>query len=272
MPELPEVESIRRTLEGAVLRRPIVAVRCSALRLRRELQAESLRRALVGTHFVAIEREAKYLIMKVEGRSGAVLAHLGMTGRMLVVDSDQPEALHTHVVLGLEGGVDLRYVDVRRFGFFSWIEDLSAEPALTKLGLDPLAASFDAEFVRLARGRRTPIKALLMDQAAIGGIGNIYASEALWMSGVHPRRASSTISEHRLGRLAKAIREVLLAAIEGGGSTIKDFVLPYGESGGFVRALTAYGHEGEPCGRCGEAIKKIQQGGRSTFYCARCQR
>ena len=272
VPELPEVESVRRLLVGAVLNRAILEVHCGAQQLRRALDPDRLRTELVGARFAAVDREAKYLLMRLEGRDGAVLVHLGMTGRLLVVERERPTQPHTHIVVGLEGGVDLRYVDVRRFGFFCWSDTPAAEPSLLKLGLDPLADGFEDRFVLQARSRGVSIKSLLMDQGVIGGVGNIYASEALWRSRVDPRRRAGQLSARRLKSLAEAVRAVLLAAIEGGGSTIKDFVLPDGDSGGFVKLLKVYGHEGEPCVRCGELLKKIRQAGRSTFYCPKCQR
>lgn len=274
MPELPEVEVLRRSLEprlvGDVVRR--VEVRSPALR--EPLDVESFERHLTGRRIERLDRRAKYLLLEMEG--GSTLAvHLGMSGQLTLVPSAVPPARHEHLAFHLEGGSRLRLHDPRRFGnaFALDTDALAADRHFEHLGVEPLSEEFSGAFLRAAaRGRRGPVKAFLMDARVVVGVGNIYACEALFRAGVHPTRSVARISRERWDRLAEAVSEVLQDAIEEGGTTLNDFRDGMGESGYFQVSLAVYGREGEPCLRCGEPVRRKVLSNRSTYYCARCQR
>lgn len=277
MPELPEVEVLRRSLaplageriEGAEVREP---------RLREPVDEVALRE-LAGGRVTALDRRAKYLRIHLE-RDGwsdgrTLVVHLGMSGRLTLVPGDAPEEPHEHVVFRLASGRELRFRDPRRFGliFAAPTGGLDEDPHFRHLGIEPLSEALTgAALATAADRRRGPVKSFLMDAAVVVGLGNIYATEALFRAGIHPTRSVARISERRWARLADSIREVLRDAIAEGGTTLADFSDGEGRSGYFQVSLSVYGREGEPCPRCGRTIKRIVQSNRSTFYCPGCQR
>lgn len=273
MPELPEVETVRRVLERHAAGRRVVWLEAVPVSMRRPLQPAPLRAALEGTRLVGFRRRGKYLLVDPD-RPGSLLIHLGMSGRLLVVPAAAPRLPHTHLVIGLDDGRELHLVDPRRFGFAAWLEagEEARDPALGALGLEPLDADLPRLLPPLLKPRRAPLKALLLDQRIVAGIGNIYASEALWRAGIRPTRSPRATSDARLRRLAAAVTAVLADAVAAGGTTIRDYATPEGEFGWFAVQLAVYGRAGEPCPRCGEPVTASVVAQRSTFWCRRCQR
>ncbi|HVS16059.1 MAG TPA: bifunctional DNA-formamidopyrimidine glycosylase/DNA-(apurinic or apyrimidinic site) lyase [Thermoanaerobaculia bacterium] len=274
MPELPEVEVLRRSLEPRVLGDRIEHVEVRFPTLREPIPTRRLRRRLVDRRIVALRRRAKYLLVDVEGGSTLVV-HLGMSGRLSVIPGAAPAAPHEHVMLVLRSGRTLRFRDPRRFGLVLALPTatLDGDPHFRHLGVEPLGQEFSGETLRARRGGRSgPVKALLMDAAVVVGVGNIYACEALHRAGVHPKRSVARLGARRFDALAAAVRTVLGQAIREGGTTLNDFADADGEPGYFAVSLEVYGREGEPCRRCGGVVRRIVQGGRSTFYCPGCQR
>ncbi len=283
MPELPEVETVCRglsaTLAGQVLRR----VDQNRPDLRFPLP-ERFAERLTGRRIDRITRRAKYILAHLD--DGMVLMiHLGMSGRMMVSPPDQANGFalqaHDHVVFHAGNGAVVAFNDARRFGMMDLVaaDDLDRHRLLADLGPEPLGNAFNAPYLtaQLA-GRRTPIKSALLDQRVVAGLGNIYVCEALYLSGISPRRLAASVAGRRAERLVPAIREVLTAAIAAGGSSLRDYVQTDGELGYFQHAWTVYGREGEPCGDCHCApertggVRRLVQAGRSTFYCPSKQR
>ena len=227
---------------------------------------------IAGQRVRDVRRRAKYLIIDLD--AGSLILHLGMSGRLRVLDPATPLEPHDHYDLLLESGRCLRFNDPRRFGSLHWSEgDPSDHPLLAALGPEPLTSAFNADdLARRARGRRVAIKQFLMDQRVVVGVGNIYASEALYRAGVHPRRAAGRVSGARLAALVEAIRAVLGAAIRAGGTTLRDYVGADGTPGYFRQRLYVYERAGRPCRRCRTPVRQLVQGQRSTYYCPRCQR
>lgn len=281
MPELPEVETVRRGLQPVLEGRRLVRVEQRRPDLRFPLPRDFVSR-LQGRRIERIERRAKYLLFRLD--SGEVLlAHLGMSGRMLLVDRPEETPLlpHDHVVLRTEEGREVRFNDARRFGFMDLFPETEAagHRHLAGLGPEPLGNDFNGPALAAAlAGKITPIKAALLDQRVVAGLGNIYVSEALFHAGLSPRRLARTVQGERAERLVAAIRQVLTAAIAAGGSSLRDYVQASGELGYFQHAWAVYGREGESCPGCDcggpprRGIRRLVQGGRSTFYCARRQR
>ena len=273
MPELPEVEVLRRSLERRLPGRRIVAVETRAPALREPLDRRKLRRLLEGRRIEGLRRRAKYLLIDLEGESTLVV-HLGMSGRLTVVRESEPPAPHEHFLCRLDRGERLRLVDPRRFGvaFASRRKDLERDPHFAHLGVEPLEDELSSTYLRAkAKGRRGPLKSFLMDARIVVGVGNIYASEALWRAGVHPRRAAGRVSRTTWERVARQIRAVLADAIDQGGTTLNDFMDGEGNSGYFQVSLSVYGREGESCLRCDRPIRRLVLAGRGTYYCAGCQ-
>jgi formamidopyrimidine-DNA glycosylase len=272
MPELPEVETVRRHLERTMLGLEITDVACRSPSMRRPLDPGRLRSGLAGKAFVGARRRGKYLLLDVD--DGSVLMHLGMSGILGIAPSGSPFADHTHLVIRFEDGRELRFTDPRRFGFAHFLAGGEEEddPSLRRLGIEPLSKQLPTELPRLYRARRAPVKNLMLDQGLVAGIGNIYAAEALWRAGIHPRRRGSAIALPRLVRLAQAIQSVLREAIEQGGTTLRDFAAPDGSPGYFTVKLDVYGSAGRSCPRCSETLRSATISGRATVYCARCQR
>lgn len=283
MPELPEVETVRRSLLRLLPGRRIRRVEVRAPELREPLDRDALE-ALEGNVVGDLGRRAKYLLIETSDGTGAsartLVVHLGMSGRLTVVADGVPYDKHEHLALHLadEDGRPcgrLRLVDPRRFGqaFVLDSESLASDRHFAHLGIEPLDEGFDGGFLAArASGRRGPIKAFLMDATAVVGVGNIYASEALWRARVHPKRSVARISAATWQRLADAVRDVLADAIEQGGTTLNDFADGEGNAGYFQVSLDVYDREGEPCRRCGRILKRIVQSNRSTYYCPGCQR
>jgi formamidopyrimidine-DNA glycosylase len=274
MPELPEVEVLRRSLEGPLLGRRIERVEVGTKALREPLNVRALRRLLVGRRIEELRRRSKYLLVDVEGDATLVI-HLGMTGQLTLTPEEAPSAPHEHLRCFLDGGERLRLVDPRRFGlaFALRRSEIEADRHFVHLGIEPLGGELDGATLRqLAHSRRVPVKTFLMDGRRVVGVGNIYASESLWRAGIHPRRSVARIGAKRWERLAEAVREVLEAAIAQGGTTLSDFLDGEGNSGYFQVSLSVYGRTDEPCPRCAATIRRIVQAGRSTFYCPSCQR
>lgn len=279
MPELPEVETVRRGLAPKLVGRRIVRV----VQRRKDLRVplpERFPERLEGRLVRAIDRRAKYLLLRLD-RDETLIVHLGMSGRMTLHDAasaaQHPFARHDHVAFATDEGWEVRFNDARRFGLMLLESDqgLAGHKLFKGLGPEPLDQSFDGTVLagRL-KDRRTPIKSALLDQKTLVGVGNIYACEALFLAGLSPRRSAHTVQGERADRLAKAIRQVLLRAIDDGGSTLRDHVQPGGELGYFQTRFKVYDRAGAICvtRNCGHPVRRLVQAGRSTFYCARCQR
>ena len=271
MPELPEVETTRRGLEPRVVGRKIADVVVRNRNLRWPIPRDLARR-LRGERVLAIRRRGKYLLFDV--REGHLLVHLGMSGRLSMVARGEPARAHDHVDLQLEGTDSVRLTDPRRFGAMLWVSGPPERHVLLRgLGLEPLEPGFDGQALqRLARGRRVAVKHFLMNSRLITGVGNIYASEALFRAGIHPLRSVARISRPRWERLAAAVRETLERALAAGGTTLRDYASLEGRPGEFGTQCAVYGREGEPCLQCATPIRALRQGQRSTFYCPGCQR
>ncbi len=271
MPELPEVETTRAGIEPHLLGQRVVAVTICQRKLRQPVTAE-LATGLKNKEIQAVERRGKYLLLK--SMSGTVIIHLGMSGSLRLVDKEVPPEKHDHVEFLLASGQSLRYRDPRRFGLVLWtVQDPLQHPLLAKLGVEPLDDEFDVDYLyTITQQRSVAIKQFIMNGQVVVGVGNIYASEALFRAGIHPARAAKRISRARCERLVVAIKSVLAEAIEQGGTTLRDFYNGAGEPGYFKQRLQVYGRGGEACVQCGTAIRQIVQGQRSTWYCGRCQR
>lgn len=270
MPELPEVETTVRGLRPILEGRRIVALEMRRADLRRPFPVD-LRQRLTGATFTRLGRRAKYGIVETD-RGDAMVFHLGMSGRWRI-DPGEIGA-HDHLLIDTDAGHRLALNDPRRFGFVDLVAagGLDAYPPFAALGPEPLSDDFDGAYLaRALDGRVAPIKALLLDQRVVAGLGNIYVCEALHMAGIAPSRQSGRIARARLDALAQAVKAVLQAAIEAGGSSLRDYARPDGELGYFAKQWRVYGRAGAPCG-CGRPVLRRADGGRSTFYCARCQR
>ncbi len=274
VPELPEVEVLRRSLKPRLRGRRIERVRVRQPALREPVSPQGLGRSCTGRTIIALGRRAKYLLIGLESNRTLVI-HLGMSGRLTVAPVETAPEPHEHVSFALDDGQKLRFRDPRRFGLVLSLptDRLHADRHFAHLGVEPLGDGFDGDaLARAAAGRRGPVKSFLMNAGIVVGVGNIYASEALHRARIHPGRSVSRISAVRWERLAAATRAVLERAIEEGGTTLNDFTDGDGEAGYFQVSLTVYGREGEPCPRCGRSIRRLVQTGRSTFYCPGCQR
>ncbi len=276
MPELPEVETVRRTLEPAIGARVSAVWGSGApLHMRRKVDLARVRAASVGGTISGVRRLGKYLLIDFARRRESILVHLGMTGRLRLVRAADPRAPHTHLVWTLSRGRELRYSDPRRFGQVAVAasESPSSHPALAQLGVDPLAGELSGPLLyERARSRRSSIKSLLLDQSVIAGIGNIYASEALWMARIPPTLRAHRMSQRGAERLASAVIEVLRSALSNNGTSLRDFVDADGAEGENADYLSVYGRAGEPCPRCKTSIRRTVIQGRATFDCPRCQR
>ncbi len=272
MPELPEVETTLRgiapALDGATV--ADVVVRNANLRWPVPLTV----RQAVGRRVARAWRRAKYLLIELEGAGGGLLVHLGMSGSLRVCGAGDAPRKHDHVDLVLADGRCIRFHDPRRFGVFGWWEaPAERHPLLRELGPEPLSDGFSGGHLKnLSQGRRGAVKNFIMDGKVVVGVGNIYASEALFMAGIHPTRPAGRVSAARYDALAAAIRDVLSNAIRRGGTTLRDFVNSEGAPGYFAQELLVYERAGHPCFRCGEPIRRKVIGQRSSYYCPTCQR
>lgn len=274
MPELPEVETVVRGLRAVLPGRRILNVRLGKTDFIDDPGALELQ--LPGSKIVSVRRHGKFILVELETASGrkhesSFLIHLGMTGQIVTCPPEVPVVPHTHVFLGLDDGRELRYTDIRRFGRMAMLANTAHESVLGKLGLDPLEATEEEFFARI-RARRAHIKALLLDQSVLRGMGNIYTDESLWRARVHPRRLGANLSDGEAHRLYGVVRRVLNEAIRLGGSSISDYVDAEGQPGEFQIRHRAYGREGKKCSRCGKKIRRIIVAGRSSYFCPFCQR
>jgi formamidopyrimidine-DNA glycosylase len=271
MPELPEVETTRRSLAPSLEGRIIVAARVHERRLRWPIPP-GFEADIAGARVSHLDRRAKYLLIVTD--RGTLLAHLGMSGRLTVVPGDRPRVAHDHVDLVLDDHRALRYHDPRRFGSLHWLApEAPTHALLAHLAPEPFDPVFDADYLhRVTRGRRVAIKHVLMNAQLVTGVGNIYASEALFRAGVSPRIAARRLTKARCAALVDAVRETLGRAIERGGTTLRDYVDGDGDPGGFQTETAVYDRAGQPCVRCGTTIKGFRQGQRSTYWCPGCQR
>ncbi|MBV9840743.1 MAG: bifunctional DNA-formamidopyrimidine glycosylase/DNA-(apurinic or apyrimidinic site) lyase [Sphingomonadaceae bacterium] len=270
MPELPEVETTVRGLATVLQGQRLESVEPRRADLRRAIPAD-LRQRLTGARVTGLGRRAKYGLIETD-RGDTLIFHLGMSGRWRI----DPEALgkHDHLVIATENGHHLALNDPRRFGSLDIVPTAKRDdwPAFSALGPEPLGPDFTRAYLeRVLEGRIAPIKAMLLDQRIVAGLGNIYVCEALNIARISPTRAAGQISRERLDRLAAAVRETLTAAIEAGGSTLRDYARPDGELGYFSKQFRVYGREGERCPYDGGLVKRRVDAGRSTFYCAKCQ-
>ena len=287
MPELPEVETVRRGLEPVLAGARLARVEARRPDLRFPLPAGFVQR-LTGARIARLDRRAKYLLATLD-RDETLVMHLGMSGRFEISGAraaerpgnfalaQPPDPKHAHIVFETDAGAQVTFYDPRRFGYMDLIKTaaLAAHPWFAALGPEPLGCGFDAAYLAAAfAGRRAPVKAALLDQRLIAGLGNIYVCEALHRAGLAPERAAGSIPRRKIEALVQAIRAVLAEAIEAGGSTLRDYASADGELGYFQHSFAVYGREGEPCLRpgCRGHVARIVQSGRSTFACDRCQK
>ena len=270
MPELPEVETSRRGIEPYLRDERIDGIVIRDKRLRWPVRAD-VTRQLTGQTITSVSRRAKYLLINTT--NGSAMIHLGMSGSVYIVDRDTPAGVHEHFDFNLGSGKALRYRDPRRFGSLHWSRDPAQHKLIRSLGPEPLGAEFSGEYLwQRSRGRRVNVKQFIMNANIVVGVGNIYASEALFLAGINPHRAAGRIALQRYLRLADVIRQVLQQAIRAGGTTLRDFYGGDGEAGYFQQQLLVYGRDMEPCTQCGQALRAVVLGQRSTFYCTHCQR
>lgn len=270
MPELPEVETTRAALAPHLTGRRVTAAILRRTDLRWPI-ASQIADLLPGQHIRAVRRRAKYLLLDTD--IGSALLHLGMSGSLRVVPAETPPRVHDHVDLVLDNAQVLRMRDPRRFGSLLWQPPGTVHPLLSALGPEPLSETFTGDYLyALSRSRRTAVKIFLMAQAVVVGVGNIYAAEALFAARISPLRPAGKVSRERYQRLAAEIRRVLEAAIRQGGTTLRDFVSPDGNTGYFVQQLSVYGRGGEPCPACDRPLRQASIGQRTTVWCSHCQR
>jgi formamidopyrimidine-DNA glycosylase len=274
MPELPEVETLVRGLRATLPGRCIVGVRLGKTDFLDD--PATLERDLPGQRITDVVRHGKFFVLHLESAANhtphrTLLCHLGMTGHLAPHAPQEPVSPHTHVVLSLDDGRELRYTDPRRFGRMALLTEAELETALAPLGSEPLGISSKELHARLA-GRRARIKVLLLDQRVLRGLGNIYADESLWRARIHPMRHAGSLTRQQIARLHRAIHSVLRAAIRLRGSSISDYRDAEGRRGEFQRLHRVYDREGKPCRRCHGKIGRILVSGRSSYFCPRCQR
>ncbi|CAH0992958.1 Formamidopyrimidine-DNA glycosylase [Sinobacterium norvegicum] len=271
MPELPEVETTLRGIEPHIQRQRITEVIIRQPQLRWPIPS-NLDQLLAGKKVLSCQRRAKYLLLNIG--NGFVIIHLGMSGSLRIIPSETPAEKHDHVDIVFDNNKTLRYHDPRRFGAVLWVEPPFEQHKLfSQLGPEPLTDDFDGKrLFTLSRQKKTPAKTFIMDNKTVVGVGNIYANEALFMAGIHPRRAAGKISLQRYIKLAGAIKQVLRKAIAEGGTTLKDFVGGDGKPGYFQQQLNVYGRSSLPCVKCDRPLKEIKISARSTVFCSNCQR
>jgi formamidopyrimidine-DNA glycosylase len=274
VPELPEVETVRRRLEPHIVGRRFERVEIDDVRLTRPEDPAAVAAELTGERVTALDRRGKYLVLRFE--SGRVLLiHLRMTGNLLYAPPGQPvDVLHTRAVVKLDDGSDVVYRDIRRFGTWLLVEPDGLDPYLaTRLGGEPLGRTFTTKTLsaKLA-SRRAPVKAALLDQRTVAGLGNIYVDEALWRARIHPLRPARELRHEEVKALRDGIKKALDAGIARQGATLRDYRKPDGTSGSMQKEFKVYGRDGEACDRCGTPIEKTRVAGRGTWYCPECQR
>jgi len=269
VPELPEVETSRRGIAPWVEEQEVCGVIVRDRRLRWPVPADIDNR-LPGQRIRSVGRRAKYLLL--DTAAGTAMLHLGMSGSVRIIDQDEPAGKHDHVDIRFQSGKALRFRDPRRFGSLLWAEKPFEHALLRDLGPEPLSDDFDGDYLwRAARGRKVSIKPFIMNANVVVGVGNIYASEALFRAGIHPKRSASRVAHERMHGLAAAIQSVLQRAIDAGGTTLRDFHGGDGEPGYFKQQLDVYDRAGLPCRKCDTPITSVVLGQRSTYYCKHCQ-
>jgi formamidopyrimidine-DNA glycosylase len=270
MPELPEVETTLRGIEPHLLNQRIAGITVRDPRLRWPVPAEVCKAG--GQKCRGLTRRGKYLLLKLE--AGGLLIHLGMSGSLRVLEHPPAPQKHDHIDIELQNGTCLRFNDPRRFGAFLWVEgEMESHELLRELGPEPLSADFTADYLyQRSRDRRVAVKNFIMNGHVVVGVGNIYASESLFMAGIHPQRAAGRISLQRYAGLVAAIRDVLGRAIEQGGTTLRDYVNSKGAPGYFAQELLVYERAGKTCFQCGGRIRQKVIGQRSSYYCPGCQK
>ena len=271
MPELPEVETTLRGIAPHIEGKTVSVVAVREPRLRWPVPS-ALPEKISGQPVERIYRRAKYLLFSLP--AGTLLIHLGMSGSLRIVDANALPGKHDHVDMIMMGGQTLRYCDPRRFGAVLWLQGNPMEhPLLSHLGPEPFDPVFSGDYLyRQSRGRKVPVKTFLMDNKVVVGVGNIYANEALYASGIRPDRAAGKISNQRYQALVQEVVRVLSRAIEQGGTTLRDFVGGDGKPGYFQQTLNVYGRAGQPCRQCGKILREIRLGQRTTVFCSNCQR
>ena len=274
MPELPEVETVRMGLAEALLGHRLTRVTINRADLRKPFPPDFTRR-LANRRVKDVRRRAKYLLLDLDG-GDTLIMHMGMSGRFTVYGHNAPhDGKHDHVVFETDDFKRVVFTDPRRFGLMSLTAtaEVDSDPLFAGIGPEPLDKSFTGEQLSAAlKGKRTPIKAALLDQRVVAGLGNIYVCEALFRAGISPRRLASSVAGTRAGRLAPAIKSVLKEALAAGGSSLRDYAHADGELGYFQHHFRVYDREGKPCPKCGTPVNRIVQSGRSTFFCPHCQR
>ncbi|MFT0212234.1 bifunctional DNA-formamidopyrimidine glycosylase/DNA-(apurinic or apyrimidinic site) lyase [Pseudomonas sp. F1_0610] len=270
MPELPEVETTRRGIAPHLIGQRVQQVIVRNSRLRWPIP-EDLDIRLSGQSITEVERRAKYLL--IHAQVGTLICHLGMSGSLRMVSADTPAAKHEHVDIVLNNGMALRYTDPRRFGAMLWDHEPLKHSLLANLGPEPLSEEFTGlRLYQLSRKRTMSVKPFIMDNAIVVGVGNIYASEALFAAGIDPRREAKSISKARYVRLAEEIKRILAIAIERGGTTLRDFVGGDGKPGYFQQELNVYGRTNQPCLVCARSLREVKLGQRSSVFCPNCQK
>ena len=275
MPELPEVEVTRQGLLPHLHQRRIISVAWSLKRLRLPMPRKLLQQSVQDNTITTVDRRAKYILIRMEDGTVLVL-HLGMTGKLGLFRKDTPIAVHDHLRLRLDNGMELRFNDARRFGSITvWPAGQASkleEVFNRSQGIEPFGPQFTAaNLARLGAGKSMPIKNFLMDSRIIAGVGNIYANETLFRASVHPQARTSSLTDQQWQEITESCRHILARAIAAGGSTISDFLGSSGQPGYFQLQLAVYGKKGEPCPRCGTTIQKKSLAGRATYYCLGCQ-
>ncbi len=272
MPELPEVETSRRGIEPHILNKKIKKVIIREHKLRWPIP-KSLPEKIANKKLVEISRRGKYLLLSFDHTS-TVIIHLGMSGSLRICSPSTAAGKHDHIDFIFKNGKVLRLNDPRKFGCVLWTKhDINKHRLISKLGAEPLTETFNTEYLyQLSRKRRCSIKAFIMNSHIVVGVGNIYASESLFIAGINPLRKAGSLSRLRCERLVIAIKKILVAAIEQGGTTLRDFVHEDGQPGYFSQQLNVYGRKDDACIQCKKPVKQIEQQNRSTFYCTTCQK
>lgn len=274
MPELPEVETVRRTLEPRLAGRKISGVEILTPKIIKQPGTAEFASGLTGRTVLGVDRRGKYLLLHLSGGM-TLVTHLRMTGQLTCCSPERERDKHTHVIIFLDNGWELRFADLRKFGEMHLLPtgNYGSISGLANLGPEPLGEEFvPNEFTAGLKGKKTKIKALLLDQSFLAGLGNIYVDEALYRAGVHPERPAGSLTVREAGTLYETVREVLAEGIKYRGTSVKDYVDGDGKAGSFQDRLKAYGRAGEPCFRCGQPMEKVKVGGRTSVFCPQCQR
>ncbi|MDN5293068.1 MAG: formamidopyrimidine-DNA glycosylase [Eubacteriales bacterium] len=273
LPELPEVETVVRTLRNILLGQKIAGVNIFRPEVVKEPEAKSFSSLLAGREITALRRRGKFILLSLSGDQVLVI-HLRMTGRLVISKKEEKHPPHTHVIINLDDGRELRFIDPRRFGRM-WLlpaAELPVFPPLAGLGMEPLTEEFTVTRLQeMLQPRRAPVKAVLLNQSLLAGLGNIYADEALHRAGIHPARPACSLTAGEVESLHRAIGDVLKEGIAHRGTTFRDYVDGEGKKGGFQNFLRVYGRAGEPCLTCGTPVAKMKICGRTTSYCPACQ-